>query len=176
MPSAARVLGPDTRSDPRTARDGRPAAGRAALARWQGGFDPDSDRKVTRRCGVGVFPSRWTCDRAIPHRAGSGLDPPRLGDARTTEPSNAPLPSDYSRGSSFGGIRTIWPSRHTTRQVFVARAISIARSRARRSAASAASAVRWRGCIDGHGLPPEAIRIGASPALSYNIQTSTSGL
>jgi len=35
----------------------------------------------------------------------------------------------------------MWPSRYTMRHVFVARAISIARSRARRSAASAASAI-----------------------------------
>ena len=35
---------------------------------------------------------------------------------------------------------------------------------------------RWWGCVDGHGLTPEATRAGASPALSYSIQESTSGL
>ena len=33
----------------------------------------------------------------------------------------------------------------------------------------------WR-CIDSHGLPPEAIKTGTSPELSYKIQASTSGL
>ena len=35
---------------------------------------------------------------------------------------------------------------------------------------------RGWGCIDSHGLPPEAIKTGTSPELSYNIQASTSGL